>query len=267
MVKYLLMLLLAPVGGFAEAATSDSLRPTLVLPLRADYATADHLSNIYVLTDNTVIKFDSTGRKVAEYSNRRQGNAAFIDASNPLKIMVLYPEFQTAVLLDRTLTEMGRIKFSDLGYTALRTAGATPDGNIWVYDDIQARAAKLDLSGAILFESRPLNALFPHGFSPARIRDNGQQVFLNDPDHGLCILDQYAQVIAIDPFSRISDFETDGDWLVYVRDGNVCFDQRARHQVLQTPVPGLSASSHIGYWLGNKRLFVQSGNELRVFQW
>lgn len=256
-----------PALGFAGSIVVDSIRPGLTLPVRADYATADHLSNIYVLLDNSVIKYDSTGHKTAEYSNRRLGNAAFVDVTNPLKIMVLYPGFQTAVLLDRTLTEMGRINFNDLGFTGFRTAAATPDGNLWVYDDITSKATKISLDGAILFESRPLNTLFPHGFSPARIRDDGQSVFLNDPEHGLCMLDQYAQVINTDPFSRMENFETDGDWLIYVADGKLNFDNRARHQLLQTTLPGGAAPPEAVYWLGEKSLFVQIKNELRLFRW
>lgn len=265
MLKYLMLLLAGlPVAGQAE--TADSLRPVLTLPLQADYATADRLSNSYVLTNNVVVKYDSTGRKTAEYSNRRLGGATLIDATNPLKIMVLYPDFQTAVLLDRTLTEMGRLNFNDLGYPAVRTACVTPDGNLWIYDDLTAKALKLSLDGTVLFESQPLNLLFA-GFAPARIRDNGQQVFLSDPKRGLCILDQYARIITADASLTFGEFETEEDWLIAVWKNNLTFDKPALHQFLKLPLPDEARLANAECWLGVRRLFVQSGGELRVYSW
>ncbi|MDO8971735.1 MAG: hypothetical protein Q7U74_13665, partial [Saprospiraceae bacterium] len=55
-----------------------------LIPKTADFATADHLSNTYLIQGFELEKYDSTGRLVTRYSNNRLGTPAFLDVSNPL---------------------------------------------------------------------------------------------------------------------------------------------------------------------------------------
>ena len=75
----------------------------LMIPQNTSFATADNFSNTYLVNGYELQKYDSTGLFVSRYSNNRLGRVGFVDATNPLKILIWYTDFQTAVFLDRNL--------------------------------------------------------------------------------------------------------------------------------------------------------------------
>lgn len=257
------------VGGNTLSARAglDTLHLHRVLQAQATYATADQLDNIYLVTPTHAIeKYDSTGRRSAVYTNRRLGAAAFMDVTNPLKVLVWYPDFQTLVFLDRTLTEMGRLNFTMLGYNSVRSVAVAADGNLWLFDDAISKAFKMTPEGLLMFESQPLNVAFPAGFSATRIRDNGQLVYLSDPKNGLCTLDPYANLVGVSPFVKFSDFDLSGDWLVYTEGQSLNLKNTLVHQTLTILLPE-SLSGAQGLWVSRYGLLAQRGEQLELYRW
>lgn len=246
---------------------ADTLRLSRTLTAQATYATSDQLDNVYLITPaNAIEKYDSTGRRSAFYTNKRLGAATFMDVTNPLKVLVWYPDFQTLVFLDRTLTEMGRLNFALLGYNSIRTVAVAADGNLWAFDDAISKAFKMTPEGTALFESQPLNIAFPSGFSAQRIRDNGQLVFLSDPKNGLCTLDPYANLVNTSPFVKFSDFDLNGDWLVYTDKQTLLLKNSLAHQTLSLLLPPSFATTS-GWWVSRYGLLAQQGQQLELYRW
>ncbi|MBL7827913.1 MAG: hypothetical protein JNJ57_14885 [Saprospiraceae bacterium] len=243
---------------------SDTLYLYRSIKVEAVYATADQLDNTYVVTtENSVEKFDRTGRRAAYYTNRRLGDASYIDATNPMKILVWYPDFQTVVFLDRTMNEMGRLKFSEIGFTSVRAIAMASDGNIWLFDDAISKAVKLNAEGAAMFQSQPLNLQFKDGFSPTRIRDNGTWVYLSDPQNGLCTLDQYANLIQSNAFLKTADFDLTGEWLVFTASNLMHLENTLvrQHQSISLPVT-------TGAWYASSfGLFHAEAGNLDMYRW
>lgn len=262
----LLVLLFAGSNAFAQAP--DTMRLQRSLAVSASFACSDNFSNLYVLnTDNALLKFDSVGRQVAMYSNNRLGTAAMVDAANPLKILVWYPDFQTVVWLDRTLNEMGRLNFSQAELYSVRCVAMAFDGNIWAFDDAISKLVKLNLEGMPLLESQALNVNFPRRFSATRLRDNGQRVYLNDPANGLCTLDQYANLEKVYNTIKINDFELDNGWLSYLEKDRLCLQRQDRLQTIYVALPEALRSAEGNVWLGKRCVYWQLGQQLQVFTW
>src|SRR5436190_11164720 len=66
---------------------------------RAKFAT-DRLGNAYVIADNQLLEFDTLGKPKVSYSNFDSGIISSVDASNPLKILLFYPDFARIELLN-----------------------------------------------------------------------------------------------------------------------------------------------------------------------
>ena len=249
------------------AQAPDSLHLRQSFAMVAAFAAGDHLSNTYLLSDkNALIKFDSTGTAVATYTNQRLGLATSVDAANPLKLLVWYPDFQTVVWLDRTLSEMGRMQFSALGRYAISTVAMSADGNIWAFDESVSTALKLNLSGELLLESQPLSAAIGVRFSATRIRDNGQTIALADPQSGLCSLDQFGALQRFDPGLKTADFEWNGEWLTYVQDSTLYMQQHQFMRQRQIPLP-TAYKPGMKTWLGKNAVYLQAGAVLQQFDW
>ena len=251
----LFVLLLLP--AFAKA--QDTCVYLFTIPESAHFVTADHLSNTYLLHGFEIEKYDSTGKSVARYSNNRLGITTYLDASNPLKILVWYNEFQTAIFLDRNLTELGRLNVEQAGYPAVRCLASAADGNVWAYDEATTHLLKLSTAGEKLLESQPLNLEFAQRYAPTSIRDDGgQAVFLNDSLQGLAVFDPFAQLEKTLLFKGLTQFEVENGILYFMQHGFLRAENLRGLSSKKTPMPLVAQSSGAVFWMAKKRLFVRT---------
>src|ERR1044071_2201469 len=84
--------------------------------IESTFITTDYLQNAYVInSQNSLVKFDSAGNKLFTYNSTRRGQLKFVDATNPLKLILSYPDFGDVVMLDNTLSEVGVISLKLMG--------------------------------------------------------------------------------------------------------------------------------------------------------
>jgi hypothetical protein len=250
---------------FVAGQTTDSFPPALRIAVHARFATSDHLGNIYVITArNGIEKYAPDGRLVAQYSNTRLGVPTNIDASNPLKILVWYPNFRAIVMLDRTMTELGVLNLTDTGFPEVRVIAASQDGNIWLYDELAFKLRKVAANGTPLFESPSLQQTLEHRPVPTAIRDDGNRVFMSDTIQGLLLFDVYAQYQRTVLNQQLADFQIVGNNVVYL-DHDVLKGIDLR--TFQTVSRALPAGLHITpgqLWLTTRYLMVQNETTLSV---
>lgn len=245
-----------------DSTRRDSAHILFSIPVQATFVTADHLSNTYLVkADNSVEKYDSTGRRVARYSNNRLGGVAFADVTNPLKILLWYADFQTIVTLDRTLNEIGQLNLNDVNLPTVKSIGQAQDGNIWIYDDAGFRLMKITPAGEVVLESQPLNLVFPDRLTATCIRDNGEMVFVSDPQQGISAFDQYGYLLRTYPDLKATVFEVLREWLVIPEKNTLRYEHLSRFQTLRIALPVNGGR----FWTGNNRVFIQSEQGVQVF--
>ncbi|MEP7322371.1 MAG: hypothetical protein ABI761_10645 [Saprospiraceae bacterium] len=128
----------------------DSLFLFRSLPLHAQSLYTDGKNQIYVITNkNEIILLNPVGEIVQKYSNNYLGTPQFIYFQNPLQVLLFYPDFQTLVTLDRSLTELNRILLVSYGLYHVNTIGYSPDKSIWYLDETSGRIKKINQSGNI----------------------------------------------------------------------------------------------------------------------
>lgn len=250
-----------------DKAGADTCRLLFNISRQAVLATADHLSNIYLIAaDNSIEKYDSTGLRVARFTNNRLGQANSLDVTNPLKILVWFADFQTVVTLDRTLNEMGQLTLVEAGFPAVRCVALAQDGNFWIYDDAGFRLLKISTSGTILLESQPMNMVFPERMAATCIRDNGEMVFISDPEQGISAFDQYGYLLRTYPDLLTNQFEVLQNWLVFPDKDFLRFEHLNRFQALKIVLPASAQLAEAQVWAGGGHVFVQNGDILEVYQ-
>lgn len=260
----LLCLISGRVAAQQDTVRYDSSGMRFVLPVQATFATADHLLNTYLIrTDNSVEKYDSTGKRVARYTNNRLGKIAYADATNPLKILLWYADFQTIVTIDRTLNEIGQLNLNDVDFSTVKCIGQAQDGNIWIYDDARFRLLKITTAGEVVLESQPMNLVFPERLNATCIRDNGEMVLLSDPQQGISAFDQYGYLLRTYPDLKTNRFEVLRDWLVFPEKDGLRYEHLSRFQTLMIPLP---PGAHQAIWSSNNYLFVQTQQGVEIYQ-
>ena len=103
----------------------------------------DSFGFFYTLSDNVFSKVGPTEKW--EYKNVSFGTVTAVDLQNPLKIVLFYEDFNTAVLLDNQLNESQKINFSEITTPILATAvGLAGQNQVWVYNSLNQQLGLFD---------------------------------------------------------------------------------------------------------------------------
>ena len=137
MIKKIILLLFTL--QFASALSQE--QGLKVMPISSQKIDADTfigydgLGNLYYLKNNVFFKEQKEG--LWQYKNISLGKITHVDIQNPLKIMLLYGNFNTAVLLDNQLNEIKKINFSENKVPILATAmGMSSQNRLWIYNSL-----------------------------------------------------------------------------------------------------------------------------------
>lgn len=186
----LLLLFLVPaVQG--QADTSFKLVRTITGDIVS--FTVDNLDNIYILNSrNQVKKLNANGDSVAIFNDvKRFGQATLIDVSNPLKVLLFYKDFATAVVLDRFLNVVNSIDLRKQNILQAKAIAQSYDNKIWVFDELESKLKKVDEDGKILSETPDFRQLFGQAPAPQKIFDQDQYVYLYDSLQPVFVFDYY----------------------------------------------------------------------------
>ncbi|MEM1219877.1 MAG: hypothetical protein AAGH79_13245 [Bacteroidota bacterium] len=162
----------------------------------------DRLGQLYLVNDKQeVLKYSRNGQLLARYSNFQLGAVGTLDASNPFAILVYYPNFQKAIILNRNLTEVSLFDLQEFGFWEVPTVALASDNNIWLVDPLDNILIKVDAQGNRIVQSA--NILQQTGLSPGilRIREAEQSVWLSTDQHFLWQYDVFGQWVQKLPFT------------------------------------------------------------------
>lgn len=163
----------------------------------ATFFTSDHLQNLYYInTKNEVIKYEfSTGIEYT-YSDKRLGKPTYIDASNPMKVLVFFPDFYTVAILDNTCSAISILNLSLTtdrnSYLPFVVCSEGQDNFIWMYDQLSRKLVKMDERGNKILESEPFDALFAEQVLPSQLLFYNQTLYLVDKNFRILMFDLYA---------------------------------------------------------------------------
>ncbi|MBK9015279.1 MAG: hypothetical protein IPM82_15130 [Saprospiraceae bacterium] len=213
--KLLLLLLLF---SFVKMPAVHAQSPP-VFPEKIKNFTTDNLGNIYTLTlDNQVVKYTPDGLEQFRYPNRTLGEASLLDATNPFRLLLFFPEHQTVLMLDRTLAANGQLNLYQLGFQGVRAVGMASDGLLWVYDETNFLLKKIDADGTVMASSGDLSLATGQPLHPVFLVEREQTVFVSDPAVGVLVFDAFGQYRKTIPLPGLTEFQVMDGQLIYSRD-------------------------------------------------
>lgn len=177
-------------------AQKDSLLPLVLkqtIAGRFQNFTTDNLGNIYlVASSNQIKKVNVKGDSIAVYNDvKRYGNISFVDASNPLKVLVYYKDFATVVVMDRLLNVRNTIDLRKQDIYQVQAIASSYDGGIWIFDEQNSRIKRIDDLGKVIMESADLRMIFDDAPQPQKLFDRDGQLYLYDSSKGIFVFDYY----------------------------------------------------------------------------
>lgn len=186
--------------------------------------TTDNLQQIYTIDgENELVKYNVEGVELFRYSNNRLGKLQLVDASNPLNPLLFYPDYQIAIILDRTLNPSTQINLLGLAELVQSPAIALGvDNQIWLYDEMNFKLRKLNQSGMITDNSEDLSLLFTGIPNIKQLDANNIYVVANAPETGLLVFDNFGQFDKEIPIKGVEYFQLEDKRLIYQKEGQ-CF--------------------------------------------
>jgi len=162
----------------------------------AVFLSVDNLDNIYAVTDNNqLLKYNSAGKLLWNYSNKSFGKLSFIDVTDPMRILLFYSAIQQAVVLNNNLNEISRFNFgADASRFVTLIATANSNG-FWIYDQQNRQLQKLGNQ----FNDEPLSGNIYQqtgiAIQPVYMLANDQSVFLGSLNQGIMQFDRFGAFV------------------------------------------------------------------------
>lgn len=154
----------------------------------------DKLEQAYLLLPDGVLeKYSSDGRLVARFSRRDLGVPVGLDVSDPLQILVWYPDYQTVVVLDRLCTPYQEVRLDPALYPRPTGVAMGRDNLLWVYDAIRHTLYKLDYQGQVRGSSQDLSIWQAPPGEAGMLAAGSEGVYLVDSGSGLWVFDRLGQ--------------------------------------------------------------------------
>lgn len=207
---------------WAQKDSTGTAIPTFSITVKNSFFTTDNLQNTYLFDENQeVIKYNSEGKETYRYSNTRLDEPTYIDATDPFNLLVFYKNYQTVVLLDRTMNPTATFNFINFDLFNINAVGISSNNSIWVYDELNFRLKKIDRNGKVVQESEDLGLLLDMEIQPNLLIEREQMVFVNDPNIGLLVFDFFGQYMKILDIKNLTDFQIIENRLVFQENENL----------------------------------------------
>ncbi|MDZ4680759.1 MAG: hypothetical protein SH848_15475 [Saprospiraceae bacterium] len=227
----------------------------------------DHLLQSYLLTPSQeLIKYGPDGVEQFRYNNRRLGMLARVDASNPFNLLLYYPDYQTALTLDRTLNKTGEWSLLSFGFLSVPVVATSADNQLWLYDAADQRLKKIGADGVVLVQSDNLMQVLGYSLQPSCLLDRGNLIYLSDPARGIIVFDaigQYHVTIALPEIAEFQMLHEDGV-IYYQKEGALWQHDPRISQSGVLPLPR-SFGSEARFQVQRGHLFVLSDGVLQLF--
>lgn len=193
------------------------------LSKKHNYFTTDNLNNTYLINNEEIIKYSNSGKLLIKYSNKRYGNITTVDATNALKILLYYKDFQQLVFLDNQLSQNGEpISLENLGYEQTDLACTSFNNSFWIYNKQNNELIRFNENSQPIAKTGNLKQLLQSEMKPNFIIEHNSYLYLNCPDNGIYVFDMYGTFNKIISIRNLTAFQVSNSVVYYYHDNKFC---------------------------------------------
>ena len=215
LVKYILCFLVCFVG---LAFVGSSPKTMYVIKHPFNIFTSDNLCNSYLINGEEIIKYNANGKQLLKYSNKRFGNITTIDATNALKVLLYYKDFQQLVFLDNQLSQNGdAISLEKLGYEQTDLVCSSFNNSFWIYNKQSNELVRFNENSQQIAKTGNLKQLLQAELKPDFMIEYNSYLYLNCQDIGIYVFDMYGTFTKIISLKNLRSFQVNEDIIYFFR--------------------------------------------------
>lgn len=189
----------------------------------ASFFTSDNIGNIYLVHHDELLKYTPDGKLFRRYSNLKLGDISFVDATNVLKPLLFYKDYQQIIFLDNQLTENSSpISLEKLGYEQTELACSSANNSFWIYSKQNNELIRFDETSRKLVNTGNLKQLLKENIEPNFMIEHNGHLFLNSPQQGIFEFDMFGAYIRTIAIKQLKQFQVDESVIYYLHQNRFC---------------------------------------------
>ncbi len=214
-IAYLLFILIS-----LSFSADDGWKDLFTIKSGADFYTTDNLGNTYLIKNEEIKKYNQSGDLFKIFSNKTLGKITFLDATNPLRILVFYKDFATILVLDDQLSQNGDpMNLLDYGLEQSDVICTSFNNGIWFFNRENMELVRLDENFKPAVNTGNLNRLLSADLKPNFMIEHNGYIYLNNPTEGVFIFDIYGTYFKTIPTKGLQRFQVKDNFMFYYMDG------------------------------------------------
>lgn len=162
------------------------------------HVAVDRVAQLYIqYEDGSLEKRDAASGSSYIFRDGLLGDISQIDVSDPFGTLLYFEEYQTLLLLDRTLNEVARVDLRNLDQVQQPTVFVRHfNDQLWLYDSWDNRLKLIDQNGRIILQSDNLRQLLDREESPHSLWVQNNTLFALWPDGSLVTFSFWGQLLS-----------------------------------------------------------------------
>ena len=249
--------------------SSNNKDSVLVLPLisaskvAGNQVNCDPVENYYISNSTSIWKTSSQNNQKFVFDSKKSGTITLIDAGDPMKILVFYKDLSLITFLDNFLAEGSfNISLMDFGLDQAEVVCKSLNNGIWVYDVKQDKLVKISNTLKIEVEILNIQRIIGETISPIQMLERTTGLYINDPQKGIFVFDNYGAFLRKIPELNISKFNVIENTLAF-RQGNGINTLNTRTLEFNKL---FSDSLMTDFSINEKKLYILNADSLHIYK-
>jgi len=246
--------------SFKGGSPADA--PTTI-KARMDYFTVDNLGNVYVVREDELVKYLPSHKFFARYSNLKLGNIASVDATNPLKLVVYYRDFQQIVFLDNQLSVNSEVvSLEHLGHEQTELVCASANNSFWIYDKQNNELLRFNENSKQVAATGNLKQVLKTNIQPNYMTEYNGYLYLNCPENGVYVFDIFGAFSRLIALPGLRQFQAGESVLYYPKDSSLCSYDFKRHEEACRKIAGAATATSLLFT--NRKIYLGYHDSVKI---
>ena len=210
---------------------------------KIDLCDSDYLGNFYFIQKDIITKFSPRLDTLFQQSFKVAGDLTSMDVGQSLKILLYSQDQNILAYLDNTLTmNEAPIYMADKGlYMAELVTLSMLNNDLWVYNAENFSLEKYNQNFKRVFKSENLASMLYQELRPNYLVESEDQLYLNNPEHGVLVFDIYGTFLKTLPIKNVSKIRILDKKVFYIQDDFIhYYDEKTLNtDKFKLPVSGI----------------------------
>jgi len=188
-----------------------------------DYFAVDNLGNSYFIKESEILKYLANGNYFNRYSNLKLGDITSVDASNALRLMLFYKDYQQILFLDSQMSQnMDAVSLEEMGYEQTELVCVSANNGFWIFNKANNELIRFDEHLNQIASTGNLKQILQTNLKPNFMIEHNGNLFLNCPDLGIYVFDIFGTFSRIVSIKDLKNIQVNDDIIYYLKANKFC---------------------------------------------